>query len=73
MVNTRDSFFATDYEYTTDDGVMIAFGLTAYDENYEPIEDDDYGTLKAYYKTWGLKDAPGVEFNEIPTSYCTHK
>ena len=50
---------------------MIAFGLTAYDENYESIEDDDYGTLKAFYKTWGMADAPGVEFTEIPSAPCT--
>ena len=73
MVSSRDSFFPTDFEFTTDDGLMIAFGLTAYDENYESIEDDDYGTLKAFYKTWGMKDAPGEQFTEVPTSFCTRE
>lgn len=50
---------------------MLAFGLTAYDENYESIEDATYGTLKAYYKTWGQADQPGVGWEEIPTTLCT--
>ena len=40
MVSSRDAYFDTDFEFTTDDGLMIAFGLTAYDDNYEPIEDE---------------------------------
>ena len=71
MVSTRDSFFETDYEFKTSDGLMIAFGLTGFDEEYSSIEDSDYGELKAYYKTWGMVDAPGVEFIELPTSQCT--
>ena len=73
MVSTRDSFFDTDFEFTTDTGLMIAFGLTAYDDNLEPIEDPRYGELKAYYKTWGMNDALGVEFTELPTVPCTKK
>lgn len=68
MVSERDNFFSTDFAVTSDDGLMLAFGLTAYDENYDMINEPDYGELKAYYKTWGLKDAPGVEFTEIPTT-----
>ena len=68
MVSERDNFFSTDFVVTSDDGLMLAFGLTAYDDNYDMIDEPDYGELKAYYKTWGLKDAPGVEFTEIPTT-----
>ena len=32
---------------------MLAFALTAYDDETESIEDPDIGELKAYYKTWG--------------------
>ena len=60
MVSQRDSFFDTDFEFDTNNGLMIAFGLTAYDDNLESIEDSDYGQIKAYYKTWGMKDQPGV-------------
>ncbi len=68
MVSERDNYFDTDFEMTTQDGLMLAFGITAYDENYDLIDEPDYGELKAYYKTWGLKEAVGVEFTEIPTS-----
>jgi len=71
MLSARDSFFGTDFEFNTDDGLMLAFGLTAYDSNYESIEDDDYGTLKAYYKTWGFEGAQGEAFTEIPSTFCT--
>ena len=67
MVSLRDNFFPTDFEATGDDGLMLAFGITTYDEDYDLVDEPDYGELKAYYKTWGLKDAPGVEFTEIPT------
>ena len=50
---------------------MLAFGITAYDDDFENIEDSDYGELKAYYKTWGFEDQPGVDFVEIPTTPCT--
>ena len=73
MVSEQDSYFATDEPWTTNEGLMIAFGITAYDDNFENIEDSDYGELKAYYKTWGFEDQPGVEFKEIPTSICTNE
>ena len=50
---------------------MIAFAITAFDDNYESIEDADYGDLKAFYKTWGFEDAPGEQFIEIETKQCT--
>ena len=72
MISTRDSFFTTDDEFSYDKGFMIAFGITAYDDNREHIEDPTYGTIKAYYKTWGLNEQKQtVDFVELPTSMCT--
>ena len=71
MVSTRDSFFDTEFEFDTSDGLMVAFGLTEYDDNLEPIDDSDYGELKAYYKTWDTVNLPGEKFVELPSSYCT--
>ena len=68
MVSERDNFFDSDFAFTTDDGLMLAFGLTDYDDNYEMIDEPDYGELKAYYKTWGLEGDGFVEFKEIPTT-----
>ena len=71
MVSSRDSFFDTEFEFKTDDGLMIAFGLATYDENYGETEDPTYGQLKAYYKTWGMSDSPGIVWQELPTKQCT--
>lgn len=72
MVSIMDSYFESDHTFKDTDGLMLAFGITAYDDNQESIEDPRYGRLKAYYKTWGLDDSEsGVTFTEIPSSYCT--
>ena len=53
-------------------GLQYAFGITAYDGNQESIEDPTIGTMKAYYKTWGLSElAADVLFEEIPSRNCT--
>ena len=72
MVSKRDSYFGNDFEFTTRDGLMMAFGITAYDDNLEPIDDPTYGDLKAYYKSWGLPGDPhGVNWVELQTKQCT--
>lgn len=50
---------------------MYAFGITAYDSNRESIEDPTIGVLKPYYKSWGLKETKGVDFEELPTRNCS--
>ena len=51
---------------------VVVVAQAAYDSNQEAIEDPSIGTLKAYYKTWGLKEgASGIDFEPIPTRNCT--
>lgn len=71
MASVRDSHFDADFQFTSEEGLMIAFGITAYDDNEEPIEDPQYGHLKAYYKSWGLEEGHGVHFRELPTETCS--
>ena len=72
MVSTRDSYFSSEFEFTTDNGLMIAFGLTDYQNNREPIEDADYGTLRAYYKYWGMEgDDAQVYWQQLEAKTCT--
>lgn len=63
MVSSRDNYFGdTDFEFTTDDGLMIAFALSIYDPDGTPrntLEDLSYGALKAYYMQWD----PDVEID----------
>ena len=45
----KTGYFAPDYEYDSRDGWRIAFGLTAYDDEYDPASfDESYGTLNIY-------------------------
>ena len=70
MVSTRDSFFDAEFEFS--DNLAYAFGVTAYDDNREPVEDPTIGVLRPYYKSWGLKgvQAKGVSFDPLPTREC---
>ena len=71
MVSTRDAHFDQTYEFTQESGMDVAFAITAYDSNRDPIEDPQYGVLKAYYKTWGLSTGKGVQWTELADEYCT--
>lgn len=70
MISSRDAYFTSDDEYS--ENLQYAFGLTAYDSNREPIEDETIGVLKPYYKSWGIKAGiGGVDLEELPTRKCT--
>ena len=69
MVSQKDAHFGPDYVFS--EGLNYAFGITAYDSNREPIEDPSVGVLKAFYKSWGIKEGGGVDFEELPTRNCT--
>ena len=71
MISLRDSYIDNDFIFSTDEGLMIAFGLTAYDNEQKSIEDASYGKLKAYYKTWGLTEGHDMRFEEVPSKQCT--
>ena len=70
--------------FSDEEGFQVAFALSAYGLGFEPIEDPDYGTLVAYYHTWGKrpgeeedkqnceKDSNGLKAcNYLETDYCT--
>ena len=52
---------------------MLAFALTDYENDQEPIEEEQYGALKAYYKYWGLNgDKYGpIRWESLPITTCT--
>ena len=53
-------------------GFNVAFGLSDFDGSSEFIEDPDYGTMKAYYRHWGIVDNLAVYVDEVPTRPCTY-
>ena len=69
MLSARDSFFDSDEIHSR--GLSYAFGITAYDSNPDPIEDPSYGVVLPYYKSWGLKNSSGVDFEPLPLRECT--
>ena len=51
---------------------MFAAGITSYDEERNPIEDPEIGTIKFYYKSWDVaNENDTLKFTEIPTRPCT--
>ena len=52
--------------------MQLAFGITHYDSNQEPIDDLDYGEIVARYQTWGLGQEMGSGMSDpIPIKRCT--
>ena len=45
--SVNDAYYDSDHVFSSDNGFEIAFAITAYDSEREPIEDARYGTLKA--------------------------
>ena len=41
-------------------GLQIAFGFTAFDANYDMIDEPQYGEMKLVMKSWGLGDTAGT-------------
>ena len=66
--NFLDNYFGSEYE--TDNNLMYAFGITAYDSNPEPIEDPSIGTIKPYYKSW-KNEVRDILWTPIPARDCT--
>ena len=58
----------------TNKGFNLAFGITAYDANREPIEDPRLGRVVAKIVSWGFSETQGVDIGgEIPVHRCTEE
>ena len=62
-----DQVFPDDIENLQHDNFQLAFGITAYDGDTEPVEDPRYGRMLARYYTWGLGDS----YQDIETHVCS--
>ena len=57
---------------SVDDGLQFAFGLSAYDNNSEIIDDAAYGEIKVRISSWGFKDTIGLDVGEpLATQPCS--
>ena len=58
----KEAYYDFNYAFPDDiddlvyDNFNIAFGITAYDGDTEPIDDPKYGRILARYDSWGFKD-----------------
>ena len=73
-MSIKDSFFTPENEFPLEDtednlDFNLAFGLTAYDNETEIIDDARYGQLKAKYVMWGM---PGVERGVVNKPLSLH-
>ena len=57
------------FELDKTPGLNIAFGITHYDNNTEPLDDLDYGEVVAMVKTWNSTE--GIRYRKIPMRQCT--
>ena len=64
---SMDDVFPDDIEELQSDKFDIAFALTAYDGNPEPIEDPKYGRTYARYDSWGY----GWRNKNLDTHQCS--
>ena len=52
-----DHVFPDDIENLQHDNFQLAFGITAYDGDTEPVEDPRFGRMLARYYSWGLGES----------------
>ena len=72
MLSSREAFYDEEFVFDGDGRLTFAFGITAYDNEAENIEDPSYGTIKVFNRNWGLKsDQIGTSFDELPKRPCT--
>ena len=57
-LNEVDSYFDNFYEFQFDKapGLQIAFGLTAYDANYDMIDEPEFVEVKARIRSWSPEE-----------------
>ena len=71
MTSVRDSYYSADHTFTSEDGFELAFGITAFDSNQEPIDDPRYGRLNAMYVSWGT--SAGTIYESLDMHNCTRE
>ena len=70
----KENYYEQRDPLTSKQGLMIAAGISGYDDNQNLIEDADIGTIKLIKKTWDVEkiETDGeLKFTEIPTRPCT--
>ena len=64
IINYQENYYDSSFVMSVEDGLQFAFGISAYDNNSEPIDDPAYGEVKARITTWGFNDTIGINVGE---------
>ena len=67
--HTMEEVFPTDVDDLEFRNFQIAFGLTAFDSNPDPIEDPSYGRIFAVQNQWGHEGQNRT--TELQIHYCS--
>ena len=72
ILNEIDSYFDNYYEFHLDKapGLQIAFGLTAYDSNYDMLDEPEFVEVKARIRSWS-PEQDLTKFTDINIRQCT--
>ena len=71
MSSSREYYYSDNDILTDKMGFNVAFGLTEFDGKSDYIEDPDYGTLVAKYRSWGLSESAGTGVSIVSQRRCT--
>ena len=80
MSSVRDTYWSDDDKWRStaeegreNGGLQIAFGISAFDGNQEPIDNPNIGRVVARYQTWGFTDDNlGFHLSDpIPVRRCS--
>ena len=71
MTSVSDSYFTADDAFTSEEGFELAYGITAFDNIQEPIDDPRYGRLNAMAVSWGT--SAGTIYESLDMHNCTRE
>ena len=71
MTSVRDNYFNYYEMFTSEAGFELAFGISGFDENQEPIDDPRYGRLNAMFVSWGT--SAGTIHESLAMHNCTRE
>lgn len=72
MISEKEFFYSNDDVVSDIKGFNVAFALTKFDDNFDGIEDEEIGTLKAFYREWGFENSVGATVSYLDVRDCTY-
>ena len=72
VISTQQHYFSNEFTMSSAvNDLQVAFAFVDYDSKGHDHDLSQYGTVKAFYKTWGDDSNPGTHYKEIDSRPCT--